>query len=389
MEISFDSITFVHLAAVVVGIVSAVVILYFGFRTNPVNQPLGIGQLSVSLGIFVSFSIVSQLIVYWPFLYRLGNVFVLIFIPMPYLYTVFYTKKRLWKWYDILHAIPLLIFLVDYWDVIWMTSAQKTELILQEVNDLDLWGKFTQGRFIGPGFHQEFRTVLFSLYWVAQVVLLVKWARRQPFLTHEDKVWKNWMVLFLGCQFFMWFPFYLTIFWLDKMITYHIVNSFSVGWLMLSSLSLFFYPSLLYGKPFEGGNRISKLTKTLLKARISEVEEKKLEDIMQVIESGMDKKRFFLKMGYTINDFSKDIDVPVYLISRTLSTFRGMGFVDYTNQKRVLYCIGRFNEGDWSNYKVEAIASECGFSNRNSFTNAFKKFLGTSPSEYRENFHKP
>jgi hypothetical protein len=68
------------------------------------------------------------------------------------------------------------------------------------------------------------------------------------------------MILFLGCQFFMWFPFYLTIFWLDKLTTYHIVNSFSVGWVMLSSLSLFFFPSLLYGKPFEGDNRITKFT---------------------------------------------------------------------------------------------------------------------------------
>jgi hypothetical protein len=40
MEINFDVITFAHLAAVVVGIVSSAVILYFGFRTNPVNQPV-------------------------------------------------------------------------------------------------------------------------------------------------------------------------------------------------------------------------------------------------------------------------------------------------------------------------------------------------------------
>jgi hypothetical protein len=55
MEISFDVITFAHLAAVIVGVVSSAVILYFGFKTNPVNQPLGIGQLSISLGNFCEF----------------------------------------------------------------------------------------------------------------------------------------------------------------------------------------------------------------------------------------------------------------------------------------------------------------------------------------------
>jgi AraC-like DNA-binding protein len=388
MEINFDIITFAHLAAVIVGVVSSAVILYFGFKTNPVNQPLGIGQLSISLGIFVSFSIVSQLILQWPFLYRLGNVFVLIFIPMPYLYTVFHTKKRLWRWYDMLHAIPLLIFLADYWDVIWMSSAQKTELILQEINNLDLWGKFSQGRFISPGFHQEFRTVLFSLYWVAQVFVLVRWVRSQSILSHENKVWKNWMILFLGCQFFLWFPFYLTIFWLDKLTTYHIVNSFSVGWVMLSSLSLFFFPSLLYGKPFEGGNRISKFTKSIKKAKLSDSEEKKLEEVIQLIESGMDKKRYFLNVGYSINDFSKDINIPVYQISKSLNTYHDLGFIDFINKKRVQYCVQKFKEGEWLNYTIEAVAHECGFNNRNSFTNAFKKFLGTSPSEFRENLNK-
>jgi AraC-like DNA-binding protein len=385
MEINFDFITFVHLAAVVVGIVSSAVILYFGFRTNPVNQPLGFGQLSISLGIFVSFSLVSQLIVHWPFLYRLGNVFVLIFIPMPFLYTVFYTQKRLWRWYDLLHLIPLLIYLVDYWDTLSLSSAQKTELILQEINDLDLLGKFSQGRFIGPGFHTEFRTVLFSAYWVAQVVILVRWVKSQSLLTSENKVWKNWMILFLGCQFFLWFPFYLTIFWLDKLTTYHIVNSFSVGWVMLSSLSLFFFPSLLYGKPFEGDNRITKFTKALKKPQISEIDEKKLEDIIQEMESKMEVEKLFLNAKYSIHDFSKDINLPAYQISKSLNAFKGLSFIDFINQKRVLFCVKKFKEGKWSNYTVEAIAAECGFSNRNSFTNAFKKFLGSSPSEYREN----
>jgi hypothetical protein len=86
---------------------------------------------------------------------------------------------------------------------------------------------------------------------VAQVFILVRWIKGQSILTHENKVWKNWMILFLGCQFFIWFPFYLSLIGLDKLTTYHIVNSFSVGWLMLSSLSLFFFPSLLYGKPLK------------------------------------------------------------------------------------------------------------------------------------------
>jgi AraC-like DNA-binding protein len=317
-------------------------------------------------------------------MYRLGNVFVLIFIPMPYLYTVFYTRKRLWRWYDLLHALPLLFFLVDYWDVLSMSSAQKLRIVQQEINDLDVLGKFKQSKFIGPGFHQEFRTVLFSAYWAAQVVVLVKWIRSQPSLTHQSQVWKNWMMVFLGCQFLMWFPFYLSIFWLDQLTTYQIVNSFSVIWLMVLSLSLFFFPSLIYGKASEVPADSIKEAKVLKKVQLTSEEEKKLEEVMRSIELEMDGNRFFLIQGYSINDFSKDIHFPVYQISKSINHFRRMSFIDFINQKRIQYCIQKFDNGDWSTYKVEAIAFECGFNSRNSFTIAFKKFQGILPSDYRQ-----
>jgi AraC-like DNA-binding protein len=384
MEITFDFITFIHLAAVVVGFITSAVILYFGFRTNPANQPLGIGQLSISLAVFVSFSLVSQLIVHWPFLYRLGNVFVLIFIPMPYLYAVFYTKNRQWRWYDLLHVLPLLIYLVDYWDVLWMSSAQKLIIIQQEINNLDTLGKFGQSKFFGPGFHQEFRTVLFSAYWVAQVVILAKWLRSQTSLTRQSKVWRNWMLLFIGCQFFIWFPFYLSLFGLSIMKTYHIVNSFSILWILLSSLALFFFPSLLYGKSMEGSIDTGKETKVPKKVPITNEEEQKLEEFMRRIESEMDGNKYFLVHGYSINDFSKDTEIPVYQISKSINHYRGMGFIDFINQKRIQYCIKKIDSGEWSTYKVSAIASECGFNSRNSFTIAFKKIQGTLPSDYRQ-----
>jgi len=380
MEISFDFITLVHLVAVAVGIVSASVIFYFGIKTNPANLPLGIAQLSVSMAIWVSFSLISQLLVYWPFFYRTGNIFVMVFIVMAFLHVDFYTRKRKWKWYDLLHALPLIIYLVDLGDVLWLSSAQKKELILQEINDLAVYGQFRQSKYIGSGFHLEFRTFLLSAYWVAQVLVFVRWLRKKTSFTPENKVWKNWMLIFLGCQFFMWFPFYLSLIWLDQLTTYHIANSFAVIWLLISSLSLFFFPSLLYGRTFDGN---SKTTKAATKTQMTEEEEKKLKEIMQEIEHEMEGKKLFLKPGYSIHDFSRDINLPAYQISKCLNIQKGIGFVDFINQKRIEYCISNLEKGVWINFTLEAVASECGFSNRNSFTKAFQKFQGGSPSDYR------
>ena len=383
MEISIDFITFIHLVAFVLGIVSTAIILYFGIKSNPANQPLGIGQLSISLAIFISFSVVSKFMIHWPFMYRLGNAFTLVFVPMPYLYTVFYTRKRLWKWHDLLHAIPLLIYLVDYWDVISLSSAEKTRLILQEINDLDLLVKFRQSKYFGPGFHQEFRMVLLSAYWVAQAFILFRWLRSNSTLTPHNKVWRNWMLIFLGCLFFSWFPFYLSLTGFITM-SYHMVYSFPIAWLMISSISLFFFPSLLYGSGLAVPGETSKIARVLRKTETSEVDDKKLKEVMQKMESEMYDKKLFLTTGYSINDFSNDIQIPVYLISKSLIRFRGFGFVDFINQQRIRYCVAKFDQGEWLNFTLEAVAMECGFSNRNSFTKSFKKFKICSPSEYRE-----
>jgi AraC-like DNA-binding protein len=384
MEISFDFITVIHLVAFVLGIISSAIILFFGIKSNPANHPLAIGQLSITLGIFVSFSLVSKLMVHWPFMYRLGNAFALIFIPMFYLYTVFYTRKRLWKWQDLLHAIPLLIYLVDYWDVLSLSSAEKTRLILQDVNNLDLIGQFRESKYFGPGFHQEFRMVLLSAYWVAQALILFRWVRNNPRLTSQNKVWRNWMLIFLGCEFFMWFPFYLSFMGLDMLKSYHFVYSFSIAWVMISSLSLFFFPSLLYGTGLAVPTVKSGIVSVFRKSQATEVDEKKLEEVIQKIESQMYDKRFFLTTGYSINDFSRDINVPVYQITKSLIRFKGFGFIDFINQQRISYCVAKFDQGEWMNLTLEAVATECGFSNRNSFTKSFKKIKDCSPSEYRE-----
>ena len=380
MEITFSYISLISLVASVVGILSAIIIFYFGVKGNQANLPLAIGQLSIALGIFVSFSLVSKMILHWPFMYRLGHPFILIFIPMPYLHVIFYTRNRRWKWFDWLHAIPLLIFLVDYWHVLSLSNAEKLQILQQELNDLNVLGRFRQSKYFGPDFHQSFRTALFSVYWMAQVFILVKWLKGQPNLTPQNKVWKNWIMLFLGYQFFIWFPFYLSLFGLNIMTTYHIVNSFSIVWLLFSSLSMFFFPSLLYGKLYDNGTNFK--TGFRKKTSLKEGEDKKLEEVMRVIEFQMDKNSFFLKPGYTINEFANDIELPVYQISKSINNLRGVSFVEYTNQKRIQYCISKFSQGEWLNLTLEAVALECGFSHRNSFTKMFKKFKNQSPSEY-------
>lgn len=115
---------------------------------------------------------------------------------------------------------------------------------------------------------------------------------------------------------------------------------------------------------------------------LPEVEMQKLKEIFSIIENQMEKDKLFLLAGYAINDLSKQLNIPLYQISKSLNMIKGLGFLDYINQKRIHYCKTHFTEDEWRKYSIEAIALKSGFSNRNTFTRAFKKFQGSLPSAF-------
>jgi AraC-like DNA-binding protein len=367
---------------VALGITSASVLFYFGVKRNPANLPLGIAQLSASLAICVSFSLISKLLVYWPIFYRTGQIFVLIFIVMTFLHVDFKTSNRKWKWHDFLHSNPLLIYLIDYWHILILTLAEKKKLILLEIQDLALLAQSNQSKFLGPNFHRKFRTFIFGTYWVAQVVVLVKWIKNHASLNQHNRVWINWMLLFLTCHFFLWLPYFLSILWLDPLTSCYFANTFTVIWLLISSLSLFFFPSLLYRNTFE------RTSRAIHKTQMTKAGEKKIEETMHDIKKNKDFTKHFLKTGYIINEFSNDIDITVYQISKCITQYIVMKYIDFINQKRIQYCVQYLDSGNWNHCKVEAIAKERGLNNPNSFTLAFRKYKGMTPSTYLKSLNK-
>jgi AraC-like DNA-binding protein len=276
---------------------------------------------------------------------------------------------------------------VDFWPIFTLSNQEKLVLILRDINDQNLYAQLRESRFFAPGFHQTFRTILFSVYWLVECRMLYRWVKKQTKLTTEERVWKNWMLVYLFFQAGLWLPLYLTFIWIDRALTYHMVYTTGAVWLVLSSFLLLLYPSLLYGhKPYKDLKKARKPKQAFGEPGPSpDPAEQKLEDVKRAVDLGLDKDTLFLKPGYTINEFSKDIGIPVYQISKCITHYTGMGFIDFINQKRIQHCMQKLDSRQWENFKIEAIAHECGFNNRNSFTNAFKKFKGVSPSEYKAN----
>jgi YesN/AraC family two-component response regulator len=102
----------------------------------------------------------------------------------------------------------------------------------------------------------------------------------------------------------------------------------------------------------------------------------------------MQEHKPFLKPRYRLKNLSEEMHMPLHQLSAFLNKRLGIHFSDYLNQFRVRYCEDLIRNELPGRIYLKELVSKCGFHNRNTFTTAFKKFTGKTPSEYvRERLH--
>ena len=112
------------------------------------------------------------------------------------------------------------------------------------------------------------------------------------------------------------------------------------------------------------------------------ISHEKVKQMTKQMNELMEQRQPFLQPGYTISMFANDLNIPAYQLSALLNRQIGINFNDYLNGYRIKYCKGLIREGTVANLNLKGLSKQCGFSNRNTFTNAFKKFTGRTPSDY-------
>jgi AraC-like DNA-binding protein len=96
----------------------------------------------------------------------------------------------------------------------------------------------------------------------------------------------------------------------------------------------------------------------------------------------MEENKPFLRMRYNIRDLGDDLGVPSNQLSTFINQCLGISFRDYLNRLRINYCRQLVENGRVEHYNMHGLAKGCGFANRNTFTKAFKKVTGNTPSVY-------
>jgi YesN/AraC family two-component response regulator len=126
--------------------------------------------------------------------------------------------------------------------------------------------------------------------------------------------------------------------------------------------------------------------KTVSHRSISESEARVVDILRNRLNTYMLQQKPFLKEHYTLKDLSDEMGIPLHQLSAFLNKQVGMNFNDYLNQFRIRYCEELIKNELPGKVNLKELIYRSGFHNRNTFSAAFKKFTGKTPSDYVRDF---
>lgn len=94
------------------------------------------------------------------------------------------------------------------------------------------------------------------------------------------------------------------------------------------------------------------------------------------------QKKLHLQQDFNVTNCAREMEMPAHHLSYFIKQHYGLNFTSYKNNLRMEYAKKLIEEGFLDNNTMEALAWECGFANRSSFSKAFKNAINYSPSDY-------
>ena len=94
-------------------------------------------------------------------------------------------------------------------------------------------------------------------------------------------------------------------------------------------------------------------------------------------------EKYYLNKSVKLMDLASELPYSERQVSRAINRFSEGNFNKFINSFRIEQAKELLTGGQYDHYTIEAIAEECGFSNKVSFYNAFKSNTGMSPTQFR------
>lgn len=322
----------------------------------------------------------------WCFLWPLLP-FNLLFIPIYYYFQVILTDSLKWKKRHIILFVPFIIAILDVGYIyaqsenVLKTLLEKAITMPEERLEAEYW-LLSLNEHVLIRHMWQFGVLMVLL---PQILRFIK--KRQ-----DDKlklILNNWLIIFWSVLMFM--AILAILYALEKRLAGVVIDSLIItgenGGMITVTLytALFligviplYFPSILHGYPQSARkNPPEKLreNKDELKFGLEEEEmEAKLNELKE--------SKLYLNQSFDLTECARQFKLPAHHISYYLKRQYEVNFATYKNNLRMEHAKSLINTGFLENNTIEALASECGFASRTSFSKTFKNLESVSPSQY-------
>ncbi|MGW9684519.1 helix-turn-helix domain-containing protein [Flagellimonas sp. 2504JD1-5] len=144
----------------------------------------------------------------------------------------------------------------------------------------------------------------------------------------------------------------------------------------LTSYFGFYHSSVFNGKPLKKIFPIIKYQKSGLSKKVLNDYKGKLLDLME-------SKSLYLESELKLTDLAEMLKLSRHNTSQIINECFQMSFYEFVNKYRIEEAERLLVDDKDHEMNITDIAYQVGFNNRISFYNAFKKYIGTTPTEFR------
>lgn len=327
-----------------------------------------------------------------PHLIRTGQLAALIIFPASYFYVLQTLKPRRLRSSDLLHLLPALIYIIDYFPFFILAGHSKVAL-MEQLDATQLRMGYTEGWFMPQYGHYAIRELQFFAYCVIQLqfVYKVRNSLEHP-VNFGDPKMMRWILTFVLAECVFIVSPLISLLFRDIRELAIFTNIGPILTSLFLGFYLVFQPEILYGtaeyfqKTHPGStDELSYEFDKETGEQASQpdiVSEEALDKVGVSLEQFMQANKPYLIPRYKLIDLSNDTGIPIYKISAYVNRRKNQNFFGYLNQNRIDYFLEKVASKEYQSRTLEAMAEECGFQNRTTFIRVFKTVMGMTPTEY-------
>ncbi|WP_194383038.1 helix-turn-helix domain-containing protein [Belliella aquatica] len=299
-------------------------------------------------------------------------------LPIVFLLVFYHTTNKKLHWIHCFHFIPLILFVLNFWDILFSDAQVKQEIM--KAMELEGYAYVWQlGTLFSPKQLELLRVVPFYSYVAAIGYMIFLAGNFKKFPLHLQGFFKIAFWFLLANLL----PIIISSLGFEQVGSFLVANVVGLFTTFNITVSFFFIPNFLFDLEKETNLESIENVET-----IYESSDNDKDVLIFKVEEFMAEFKPFLSAEFSLKFLEKNLNISGRYISAAIKEKYQLNFKNYINWLRIEYFKSVYLPMITSSEQVnlEDIANELGFASINTFYIQFHKFLNTTPRAYIDEY---